>query len=85
MSALTPASRVLFVITYLLFAVGINIRVFKKMEINYIHIFNLSYEHKVSEWQLWKGAVILLFIWTMGFCMNFMEIVMQANKQKLEV
>ena len=75
----------LFIITYMLFAVGFNISVFKKKEINYIHIFQLSYEHKVSEWQLWKGGVILLFIWTMGFSMNFMEIVLQANKKENEL
>jgi hypothetical protein len=39
LAAATPVMRALFIVCYILFAVGLCISVFRKYEINYMHIF----------------------------------------------
>lgn len=41
--AFTPIKRVTFIIIFILMATGVIIRVFREQEINYLHIFELSY------------------------------------------
>ena len=70
--AFTPICRVEFMIIYIIAATGVVIRVFRFYEINYIHIFELSFEDKITEWQLWRVASVLFFVWTFSFNLNFL-------------
>ena len=66
--------RFTFLLIYIIFASGICIYVLRRHEINYIHIFDMDYKKKVSEYHLWTTAIILFFIWTMAFVFNCVQI-----------
>ena len=92
--AFTPVSRILFIVIYMIAATGLVIRVFRQNEINYVHIFELHYEHKLTEWQLWRVASAMLFFWTFSFNLNFVlllnsgpEVVAElgVDKSQLEI
>lgn len=76
LKASNPIMRSTFILCYILFAVGLCISVYRVNEINYMHIFQLDDRHRVGQYGIWRMAIILLFIWTMGFCFNVMEIIM---------
>lgn len=64
--ASNPIFRFCFLISYILFAVGLCVNIFLKYKINYFHIFELSYHHKVTDHQLWSAAIILTSIWLLA-------------------
>lgn len=47
--AANPIMRLTFIVCFLLFAVGVCISVFRRYEINYLHIFELDYNFKVQQ------------------------------------
>jgi len=53
--------------------------VYRKYEINYMHIFDLDERHRVGQNAIWGMAMILLFIWTMCYCVNILEISKQVK------
>ena len=61
--AANPIFRLTFFICYILFATGLCIHVFRRFEVNYLHIFELDYNFKIQQNQLWRLTSILLFIW----------------------
>lgn len=86
-----PVMRSTFVICYILFAVGLCIKVFRQYEINYMHIFEIDERNRVRQYTIWRLAIVLLFVWTCAFCFNIMEISLevkqnlQLNGDKIEV
>jgi hypothetical protein len=66
--------RLTFLLIYIIFASGLCIYVFRRHEINYIHIFDMDYKKKVSEYHLWTAAMILFFLWTIAFTFNLVQI-----------
>lgn len=76
--------RFCFILCYILFATGSCIYVFRKFEINYLHIFQLDYKYKIQQHQLWKSSIILFFIWAIGFTVNFIYLVKQSKDNKQE-
>jgi hypothetical protein len=66
--------RFTFLLIYAIFACGLCVHVFRKNEINYIHIFELDYKKKLNEFQLWTTSIILFSIWTIAFIFNFLKI-----------
>lgn len=70
--AFNPLFRVAFIIIYIILATGVVIRVYREKEINYLHIFEISYEYKIYEWEFWKTGSFLLFAWTFCFAINFL-------------
>jgi hypothetical protein len=70
-AAFTPVMRVTFLMIYIVVASGIVIRVLRKKEINYLHIFEIGYQHRISEWQLWVAGSVMIFAWTCFYCFNF--------------
>jgi len=53
--------------------------VFRRNEINYMHIFDLDERHRVGQNAIWGMSMILLFIWTMCYCINILEISKQIK------
>ena len=74
-----PVMRCTFIVVYTLFAVGLCISVFREREINYMHIFELDERVRVRQYSLWKMSAVLLFIWSLAFCFNVMEISLTSN------
>lgn len=74
-----PVMRCTFIVVYILFAVGLCIRVFRQYEINYMHIFELDERLRVRQYTLWKMSVVLLFVWSLALCFNVMEISLEVN------
>lgn len=70
--AFSPLFRVSFIIIYIILATGVVIRVYREKEINYLHIFEISYEYKIYEWEFWKTGSLLLFAWTFCYAINFL-------------
>ena len=66
--------RVTFYLVYIVFAAGLCVHVFRVNEINYMHILELDYRKKVSQYQLWTSAAILMFIWTTAFTYDFLKV-----------
>lgn len=73
MKASNPILRFTFIIGYTLIATGFCIFVFRKYEINYLHIFELDYRQKVTEHQLCKYGMFMLFLWTIAFTLKFLS------------
>ena len=84
LAATNPVMRITFIISYILFATGIVIRVFRTHSINYLHIFELDYRHKITEFEFWVAGMTLLFIWTICFCLNILEISLEAKNDLVE-
>ena len=51
--ALESFYRVLFALTYMTFAAGLVIKIWKDHEINYIHIMEIDFKDRMSSFQLW--------------------------------
>lgn len=75
--AQSSVMRFTFILIYSIFGCGICISVFRKHEINYIHIFDMDYKKKVNEFQLWVTSIILFFIWTIAFVVNCLQMYYQ--------
>ena len=58
---MNPVFRLYFVMTYLPFAAGVCIMVWKRHDINYIHIMQIELHNTMSPYQLWKIAAIIAF------------------------
>lgn len=74
-----PVMRCTFIVSYILFAVGLCIRVFQQYEINYMHIFELDERLRVRQYSIWRMAIVLLFIWSGAFCFNIMEMSLEVK------
>ena len=69
-----PIMRVTFYLIYVVFAAGLCVHVFRVNEINYMHILELDYRKKVSQYQLWTSAGILMLLWTTAFTYDFLKV-----------
>ena len=54
--------RLSFIITYIVAATGLVIQTLQSYGINYLYIFELDPNHKMTPYQLYKVAIILLFL-----------------------
>ncbi len=75
-------SRFLFAIAFLLHLSGHNIKVFRRHEINYMHIFELSYDYRVQDDQLFKIAYFFYFFWAVFTVLSYIEGNVDAIEQK---
>ena len=55
-------------ITYIVFATGFCIQIFKSHQINYTFIFEVDHNYKLNHHQLYKVALMMLAIWL--FCLT---------------
>lgn len=56
--------------SYIVFAAGLCVHVFKDKEINYYHIFEIDVQNKASQFQIWKIALIIFFIQNFVFSLT---------------
>lgn len=59
----TPIYYCTGMITYIVFAAGFCIQVFKSHSINYTFIFEVDHNYKLNQYQLYKIALMMLTIW----------------------
>lgn len=71
--AFTPVVRLLFFLIYTMYMIGVVIRVFREKEINFLHIFEVSYDKRIYEWEFWKIGSVFLFFWSSFFSINFFQ------------
>lgn len=69
-----PIYRFVLFCVYLVFAAGLCTSIYTKYEINYLYIFQIDPNHKMTPWQLYKISVILYFIFITFYTMNMIEI-----------
>lgn len=62
-------TRMSFVIVYVMFAIAFSIQVFQAYGINYLFVFELDPQHKVTHTTMYRVSCLMLFIWTA--CMAF--------------
>jgi len=77
--ALNPTMRITFLICYIILASGFVVRVFRKAQVNYLHIFEFDYRFKVQDLELAKAGIMLLFVWVFAYTLNIIEIVMEQD------
>ena len=70
----TSVLRVTFFFIYLIFATGFCIQVFVIYGVNYLYIFELDPQAKMTHHQLYKVGTIFLFIWSTCFALSLIEI-----------
>lgn len=66
-------SRLCFFFVYILFAVGFCIQVFVYYGVNYLYIFELDPQQKMTHHQFYKIGFVLLFIYCTCFAFSLME------------
>ena len=66
--------RATFIFIYILFAVGFCIQIFQKYKINYLIIFDLDSQYKMTYFQLYTVAFFLLFVQMAFFSLTMMQI-----------
>lgn len=66
--------RFCFFFIYILFAVGFCIQVFVHYGVNYLYIFELDPQQKMTHHQLYKVGFVLLFIWSTCFSLSLMQV-----------
>ena len=66
--------RATFIFIYILFAVGFCIQIFQKFKINYLIIFDLDSQQKMTYFQLYTVAFFLLFVQMAFFSLTMMQI-----------
>ena len=59
--------RFFFMIIFLMFASGVVVKALRKYRINYMYIFELDPQYKITHIQLFKFAIALFAIW--AFCL----------------
>lgn len=69
--------RLTFVVIYILFCTAMAIKVFLNTGINYLYIFELDPNSKMTSDQLFKVSAVLLFFWSLCFTMTMGEIKME--------
>ena len=69
-------------LAYILFATGLNVSVFRKYEINYLHIFELDYKFKLTHFQLWKMSLTLIFIWSLFVSFTVFELSAETTHEE---
>lgn len=66
--------RLFFVLTYLSFAAGVCIKIWRQYEINYIHILQIEFKDRLNHFQLWKISSIMFFILLSLLLVSFEEV-----------
>ena len=66
--------RLTLVIIYILFCTACAIKVFLKYGVNYLYIFELDPNNKMTSDQLFKVSSILIFFWGLCFTLTVAEI-----------
>jgi hypothetical protein len=62
-----PPFRFTFVVVFILAATGIDIMILKKYKVNYLFIFELDPNYKITHVQFFRVAMVFMFIWCMCF------------------
>lgn len=62
--------RLTLVFIYILFCTGCAIKVFLRYGINYLYIFELDPNSKMTSDQLFKVSAVLFFFWSLCFTMT---------------
>lgn len=73
--------RLLFALSFLTFASGICIMVWKQHDINYIHLMQVEYKDRMNHFQLWKISTITFFIFTSFVVVSLEEMAVIHNKE----
>ena len=82
---MNPVYRLFFVVAYLPFAAGVCIMVWKRYDINYIHIMQIELHNRMSPYQLWKIAAIIAFtVTTISFIVAIRVFALTLNDNKKE-
>jgi hypothetical protein len=68
-----PSLRMSFVFIYIIFGCGLCIQVFTKNDINYMYVFDLDPNYRMSHMTLYKVAAFFFAIWTTCFAMTIAE------------
>lgn len=70
----TSVIRLAFFFIYVIFACGYCTKIFVQYDINYLYIFELDPQSKMTHHQLYKVGFILLFVWSACFSLSLMEV-----------
>lgn len=66
--------RLTFVLIYILFCTACAIKVFLLYGVNYLYIFELDPNYKMTSDQLFKVSSVLMFFWSICFAMTLAQI-----------
>jgi len=66
--------RLAFVLIYILFAVGFALHIFHQYGVNYMYIFELDPNYKMTHWQLYKIGLVLFFVLNFCVCLHLMQV-----------
>lgn len=75
-SDITSATSVLrftFIIIYIIFASGVAVQIFQMYGVNYLYIFELDPNRKMTNDQLYKTSCVLFFFWSTAFTLTLVQ------------
>mmetsp|Transcript_8674 Transcript_8674/g.14707 ORF Transcript_8674/g.14707 Transcript_8674/m.14707 type:complete len:281 (+) Transcript_8674:1441-2283(+) len=90
-STINAFARLLFVLSLLFFLSGVNVEIFRRYEINYMHIFDADHHFKITMAQFYKiGALFFAFFSTflsivyIEISFDYLDLLWEDSKRKVQ-